>query len=109
MLNLIGIIVFVHVCTTYPFQQRQASLSSSDEEIQTTPECTSCDEPEIESESVSEKGVYNFIFASINVCTWKCMLLESHELFNSVDEKSSEGNFEQSFGVFGQNTDLRRS
>ena len=35
---------------------RQESLSSSEEEIQTTPECTSCDEPEIESESVSEKG-----------------------------------------------------
>lgn len=35
---------------------RQASLSSSDDEIVTTPECTSCDEPEIESESVSEKG-----------------------------------------------------
>ncbi len=37
-------------------KQRQASLSSSEDEIQTTPECTSCDEPEIESESVSEKG-----------------------------------------------------
>ena len=37
-------------------KQRQASLSSSDDEIQTTPECTSCDEQEIESESVSEKG-----------------------------------------------------
>jgi hypothetical protein len=37
-------------------KQRQASLSSSDDEIQTTPECTSCEEQEIESESVSEKG-----------------------------------------------------
>ncbi len=37
-------------------KQRQASFSSSDDEIQTTPECTSCEEPEIESESVSEKG-----------------------------------------------------
>lgn len=35
---------------------RQSSFSSSDDEIQTTPECTSCDEQEIESESVSEKG-----------------------------------------------------
>ena len=35
-------------------KQRQQSLSSSDDEIQTTPECMSCDE--IESESVSEKG-----------------------------------------------------
>ena len=39
-------------------KQRQASLSSSDDEIQTTPECTSCDEQEIESESVSEKGEF---------------------------------------------------
>ena len=38
-------------------QKRQASLSSSEDEIQTTPECTSCDEHEIESESVSEKGM----------------------------------------------------
>ena len=37
-------------------KQRQASLSSSDDEIQTTPECTSCDELELESESISEKG-----------------------------------------------------
>jgi hypothetical protein len=41
-------------------KQRQASLSSSDDEIQTTPECTSCDEQEIESESVSEKGKINY-------------------------------------------------
>ena len=37
-------------------KQRQASFSSSDDEIQTTPECTSCDELELESESISEKG-----------------------------------------------------
>ncbi|XP_047664503.1 regulating synaptic membrane exocytosis protein 2 isoform X14 [Tachysurus fulvidraco] len=35
---------------------RRASLSSSDEELPTTPEYTSCDDVEIESESVSEKG-----------------------------------------------------
>lgn len=35
---------------------RQRSLSSSDDEIRSTPECSSCEEPEIESESVSEKG-----------------------------------------------------
>uniref|UniRef100_T1ITJ4 Regulating synaptic membrane exocytosis protein 2 n=1 Tax=Strigamia maritima TaxID=126957 RepID=T1ITJ4_STRMM len=35
---------------------RQPSLSSSEDEIRSTPECTSCDEQEIESESVSEKG-----------------------------------------------------
>ncbi|KAM9436433.1 regulating synaptic membrane exocytosis protein 2 isoform 2-T2 [Clarias gariepinus] len=35
---------------------RRASLSSSDEELPTTPEYTSCEDVEIESESVSEKG-----------------------------------------------------
>eukprot|EP00058_Branchiostoma_floridae_P003578 XP_002589066.1 hypothetical protein BRAFLDRAFT_75046 [Branchiostoma floridae] len=34
---------------------RQQSLSSSEEEIRSTPECTSCDDVELESESVSEK------------------------------------------------------
>ena len=43
-------------------KQRQQSLSSSDDEIQTTPECTSCEEQEIESESVSEKGKYSTLF-----------------------------------------------
>ncbi|XP_069162062.1 regulating synaptic membrane exocytosis protein 2-like isoform X1 [Procambarus clarkii] len=37
-------------------KQRQRSLSSSDEEVRSTPECTSCEEHEAESESVSEKG-----------------------------------------------------
>lgn len=37
---------------------RQRSLSSSDEEVRSTPECTSCEEHEAESESVSEKGEY---------------------------------------------------
>ncbi|XP_040288489.1 regulating synaptic membrane exocytosis protein 2 isoform X5 [Bufo bufo] len=35
---------------------RQISLSSSEEELASTPEYTSCDDVEIESESVSEKG-----------------------------------------------------
>ncbi|XP_050718371.1 uncharacterized protein LOC126999677 isoform X3 [Eriocheir sinensis] len=35
---------------------RQRSLSSSDEEVRSTPEYTSCEEPEAESEGVSEKG-----------------------------------------------------
>ncbi|XP_049709892.1 regulating synaptic membrane exocytosis protein 2 isoform X5 [Elephas maximus indicus] len=35
---------------------RQVSLSSSEEELASTPEYTSCDDVEIESESVSEKG-----------------------------------------------------
>ncbi|XP_064652466.1 regulating synaptic membrane exocytosis protein 2-like isoform X3 [Lineus longissimus] len=34
---------------------RQRSLSSSDDEIRSTPDCSSCEEVEIESESVSEK------------------------------------------------------
>ncbi|KAM4687880.1 regulating synaptic membrane exocytosis protein 2 isoform 2-T2 [Discoglossus pictus] len=37
-------------------KMRQVSLSSSEEELATTPEDTSCDDVEIESESVSEKG-----------------------------------------------------
>ncbi|XP_042862005.1 regulating synaptic membrane exocytosis protein 2-like isoform X3 [Penaeus japonicus] len=37
-------------------KMRQRSLSSSDEEVRSTPECTSCEEHEAESESVSEKG-----------------------------------------------------
>ncbi len=35
---------------------RGYGVSSSDDEIRSTPECTSCGEEEIESESVSEKG-----------------------------------------------------
>lgn len=44
-------------------KMRQVSLSSSEEELATTPEYTSCEDVEIESESVSEKGnaaFYNF-------------------------------------------------
>lgn len=41
-------------------KQRHTSLSSSDDEIRSTPECTSCDDQEIESESVSEKGMFAF-------------------------------------------------
>ncbi|XP_063113825.1 regulating synaptic membrane exocytosis protein 2 isoform X44 [Cavia porcellus] len=37
-------------------KMRQVSLSSSEEEMASTPEYTSCDDVEIESESVSEKG-----------------------------------------------------
>ena len=37
-------------------KQRQQSLSSSEDEIQSTPECSSCEELDMESESVSEKG-----------------------------------------------------
>lgn len=38
-------------------KQRQQSLSSSDDEIRSTPECSSCEEQDLESESVSEKGM----------------------------------------------------
>ncbi|TRY55865.1 hypothetical protein DNTS_027377 [Danionella cerebrum] len=38
-------------------KMRQVSLSSSEEELATTPEYTSCEDVEIESESVSEKGM----------------------------------------------------
>ncbi|XP_077788931.1 regulating synaptic membrane exocytosis protein 2 isoform X36 [Podarcis muralis] len=41
-------------------KMRQVSLSSSEEELASTPEYTSCDDVEIESESVSEK-VYHFL------------------------------------------------
>ncbi|XP_054477404.1 regulating synaptic membrane exocytosis protein 2 isoform X17 [Anoplopoma fimbria] len=37
-------------------KMRQVSLSSSEEELATTPDYTSCEDVEIESESVSEKG-----------------------------------------------------
>ncbi|XP_074981096.1 regulating synaptic membrane exocytosis protein 2 isoform X18 [Caretta caretta] len=37
-------------------KMRQVSLSSSEEELASTPDYTSCDDVEIESESVSEKG-----------------------------------------------------
>ncbi|XP_077207816.1 regulating synaptic membrane exocytosis protein 2 isoform X15 [Paroedura picta] len=41
-------------------KMRQVSLSSSEEELASTPEYTSCDDVEIESESVSEK-VFQFL------------------------------------------------
>ncbi|KAK6167619.1 hypothetical protein SNE40_021600 [Patella caerulea] len=42
-------------------KQRQQSLSSSEDEIRSTPECSSCEELDLESESVSEKGEFNEI------------------------------------------------
>lgn len=39
---------------------RQKSISSSDDEIRSTPECSSCEERDAESESISEKGEENF-------------------------------------------------
>lgn len=41
---------------------RQKSLSSSDDEIRSTPECSSCEERDAESESISEKGKYFSMF-----------------------------------------------
>ena len=58
----------------YSSGPRPFGVSSSDEEIRSTPECTSCGEEEMESESVSEKGrpyfqlQYN-IYISILHCT----------------------------------------
>ena len=40
-------------------KQRQHSLSSSDDDVRSTPECSSCEELDLESESVSEKGKKN--------------------------------------------------
>ncbi|KAG8441719.1 hypothetical protein GDO86_010779 [Hymenochirus boettgeri] len=42
---------------------RQVSLSSSEEELASTPDYTSCDDVEIESESVSEKGDMDYNWA----------------------------------------------
>lgn len=47
-----------HKHRTRERKPRQRSLSSSDEEVRSTPEYTSCEEHEAESESVSEKGEY---------------------------------------------------
>lgn len=44
---------------------RQKSLSSSDDEIRSTPECSSCEERDAESESISEKGMYIPFLCSI--------------------------------------------
>ncbi|BFZ21390.1 hypothetical protein BsWGS_24429 [Bradybaena similaris] len=45
-------------------KQRQQSLSSSEDEIQSSPECSSCEEVDLESESVSEKGELESITGS---------------------------------------------
>ncbi|GFN91095.1 regulating synaptic membrane exocytosis protein 2 [Plakobranchus ocellatus] len=46
-------------------KQRQQSLSSSEDEIQSTPECSSCEELDLESESVSEKGELESVGGSV--------------------------------------------
>ena len=50
-------------------KQRHNSISSSDDDVRSTPECSSCEEQEIESESVSEKGksvnIRNFLFIHV--------------------------------------------
>uniref|UniRef100_A0A8C2BRT5 Regulating synaptic membrane exocytosis 2 n=1 Tax=Cyprinus carpio TaxID=7962 RepID=A0A8C2BRT5_CYPCA len=50
-------------------KMRQVSLSSSEEELATTPEYTSCEDVEIESESVSEKG--NAAFYNLCMYLWQ--------------------------------------
>lgn len=48
-------------------KMRQVSLSSSEEELASTPEYTSCDDVEIESESVSEKGKHYILIIHLPV------------------------------------------
>ncbi|XP_019632749.1 PREDICTED: regulating synaptic membrane exocytosis protein 1-like isoform X8 [Branchiostoma belcheri] len=63
---------------------RQQSLSSSEEEIRSTPECTSCDDVELESESVSEKALK---------CRKKRQQQKRLELENGDLEYWEEGSF----------------
>ncbi|XP_070589157.1 regulating synaptic membrane exocytosis protein 1 isoform X2 [Erythrolamprus reginae] len=49
-------------------KKRQMSISSSEEEGASTPEYTSCDDVEIESESVSEKGDLDYYW--LDPATW---------------------------------------
>ena len=51
----------------YSSGPRPFGVSSSDEEIRSTPECTSCGEEEMESESVSEKGRPYFQLLQYNI------------------------------------------
>ncbi|XP_022243249.1 regulating synaptic membrane exocytosis protein 2-like isoform X2 [Limulus polyphemus] len=61
-------------------KQRQRSLSSSDDEIRSTPEYSSCEEQDIESESVSEKGEHaHFRFRS-HCCDLNSALRKSCKL-----------------------------
>lgn len=48
-------------------KQRQHSVSSSDDEIRSTPECSSCEEQDIESESVSEKGKTDVVIVVVTI------------------------------------------
>ncbi|KAB0366650.1 hypothetical protein FD754_010806 [Muntiacus muntjak] len=53
-------------------KMRQVSLSSSEEELASTPEYTSCDDVEIESESVSEKGKHYILIIHLpHPVTWQ--------------------------------------
>uniref|UniRef100_A0A8K9UNE8 Regulating synaptic membrane exocytosis 2 n=1 Tax=Oncorhynchus mykiss TaxID=8022 RepID=A0A8K9UNE8_ONCMY len=52
-------------------KMRQVSLSSSEEELATTPEYTSCEDVEIESESVSEKGDLDGHWLDHHPVTWQ--------------------------------------
>ena len=57
-------------------KQRRTSFSSSDDELQTTPDCTSGDEQDIESESVSEKGEHFLSIGKMNYIV--------HDLLNKL-------------------------
>uniref|UniRef100_A0A8C1GXG0 Regulating synaptic membrane exocytosis 2 n=1 Tax=Cyprinus carpio TaxID=7962 RepID=A0A8C1GXG0_CYPCA len=64
-------------------KMRQVSLSSSEEELATTPEYTSCEDVEIESESVSEKG--NAAFYNL------CMYVHYHSKHPVTWQPSKDG------------------
>ena len=57
-------------------KQRQQSLSSSDDDVRSTPECSSCEEQDLESESVSEKGRPIVLCVDVVFCSGRlCILL----------------------------------
>ncbi|XP_034729362.1 regulating synaptic membrane exocytosis protein 2 [Etheostoma cragini] len=72
-------------------KMRQVSLSSSEEELATTPEYTSCEDVEIESESVSEKGrapqtSLSLLSLCFLLCLWIALL--SVTLYHTIAQSS---------------------
>ncbi|KAG1670081.1 Regulating synaptic membrane exocytosis protein 2 [Nymphon striatum] len=70
-------------------KHREISGSSSDDEVRSTPDYTSCDEPEIESESVSEKG-------ELVECLSRSNRHDSHKWQNVESTCDSQKNFSSS-------------
>ncbi|XP_076330030.1 regulating synaptic membrane exocytosis protein 2-like [Tachypleus tridentatus] len=66
-------------------KQRQRSLSSSDDEIRSTPEYSSCEEQDIESESVSEKGEHAHFRFKSHCCDLNSALKKSCKLQRDPD------------------------